>query len=814
MVRNLFVLAFMLLSFNLSAQVTFHGTVLNSEDEPLAGANVTVNNSFGIITDNNGNFTLKRLSIGNYSLKISYVGFETIYDTLLVNSDLEKTYRLIPSSIIAEEIIVSATRPIDKSNMANTSIGKQELDKTNLGQDLPILMSQTPSVVSTSDAGTGIGYTNFRIRGTDANRINITVNGIPLNDAESHGVFWVNMPDFASSTENIQIQRGVGTSTNGSGAFGATINMQTEQLNKTAYAELASSAGSFNTFKNTLKAGTGLLGNHFAFDMRLSKITSDGYIDRGSSDLKSYYVSGGYYSKKTIVKLVHFSGKEKTYQSWQGVPKVRLDNDSVGMRRYEEHELYTPEQTQHMFESNSRTYNYYTYKNQTDNYQQDHYQLFIVRNLGKKFDLNVALHYTYGRGYYEEYKEDEDLADYNIPPVIIGSDTTTSSDLIRQKWLDNDFYGMTFSLNYSDSKLKAVIGGAINNYAGRHFGKVIWGQYLGEIPSDYEWYRGTGDKLDYNIYGKVAYDVSRIVNAFVDLQYRHIEHDIDGIDDDLRILTQNHKFDFFNPKAGITIKPTNNQQVSLLYAMGHREPNRSNFTDVAPGYPQPKAETMHDFEFGYTYQTYQFTAGFNYYYMYYIDQLILTGQINDVGSPIMVNARNSYRSGIEFTTTIILNDFLKWNANATVSKNKISDFKEYIDNWETWTQDTNNLGTTNIAFSPSFIANSNIEVTPVKNLNIFLSSQYVGKQYIDNTSSSDRKLNPYFVTNLTFDYTIKPKFMREINLTFTVNNLFNEKYESNAWVYSYIYYDKKRYTMDGYFPQAGINYLFGMVLKF
>jgi iron complex outermembrane recepter protein len=813
MVRSLFVFIISLFSFSLSAQYAIQGKVFNSEGEPLIGANITVNNSHGVITDNSGSFNFKKLSAATYLLKISFIGFETILDTIDLKSDINSDFQMKPSSILAEDVIVSATRPIDKSNIANTNLSKQEIGKSNLGQDLPFLMTLTPSVVATSDAGTGVGYTNFRIRGTDANRINITVNGIPMNDAESHGVWWVNMPDFSSSIENIQVQRGIGTSTNGAGAFGATINMQTEKLNKTLYTELASSAGSFNTFKNTIKVGTGLLNNHFAFDMRLSKITSDGYIDRAWSDLKSYYFSGGYYSKNTILKTVIFSGKERTYQSWSGVPKVRLENDSAGMQRYEDHGLFTPEQTREMLESDSRTYNFYSYKDQTDNYQQDHYQLLLSQNLGKRLNLNTSLHYTYGRGNYEEFASDAKLADYLISPIFLGNDSITSSDLVREKWLDNDFYGLTFSLNFNSSNLKAVLGGEVNNYNGRHFGNVIWGKYLGEIPPDYEWYRSTGDKLDYNIYGKASYDINQLTNVFVDLQYRHIEYEIKGIDDDLRIINQNHNYNFINPKAGITIKPANDQQLSLLYAMGHREPNRDNLTYATPGGLQPKPETMHDFELGYSYQSYQLSASINLYYMYYIDQLILTGQINDVGSAIMANVNKSFRSGIELTAAANLTDKLKWNVNTTISQNKILSFNEYIDNWDTGLQDINEIGTTDIAFSPAFIANSIFEHTPVKNFSIILTSQFVEKQYIDNTGSSDRMLDPYFVNNLSFNYSIKPRFMREIDFQLMINNILNEQYESNAWAYSYIY-EGERFTMDGYFPQAGINFLAGITLKF
>jgi iron complex outermembrane receptor protein len=812
MVRDVFVFIFFFLCYSLSAQFSIHGKITGKDGEPLTGAYVLIENSAtGVITDSKGYFEIKKLSAGSYNLSVSYIGYNTLKSSINLNSDYECNLSLAESAILADEVIVLATRA-NNSAQANSIVNYQTIEKNNLGQDVPFLIGLSPSVTTTSDAGAGVGYTGFRIRGTDANRINITVNGIPMNDAESHGVWWVNMPDFASSVENIQIQRGVGTSTNGAAAFGATINMQTNAVNNNAYSEISSAAGSFNTFKNTVKMGSGLIKDHFAFDARLSKINSDGFVDRASSDLKSFYFSGGYFSKNTLLKAVIFSGKEKTYQSWNGVPKVRLENDTAGMIRYEQHGLYTPEETQHMLESNSRTYNYYTYSNETDNYQQDHYQFFVSQSIGNLI-LNAALHFTHGKGYYEEFRNNEDLADYLLNNIIIGGDTITSTDLVRQKWLDNNFYGTTFSLNYNTNKVNTTIGGAWNKYDGQHFGNIIWGQYLGDTPQDYEWYGSTGVKTDFDLYSKTSLEIGTSANFFLDLQYRQISHKIKGVDDDQRDITQVHTYGFFNPKIGVTLQPGLNQTVNFFYAIGHREPNRSNFTDAKPDGPQPLPEALQDFELGYTYASYRISAGANMYCMLYRNQLVVTGEINDVGSAVMVNVDNSFRTGIELFATAKISKNLSWNLNTTLSRNKILNFTEYVDNWDTWNQDSIYLGTTNLAFSPEIIVNSEINYNLFKNFDISLISQFVGKQYIDNTSSPDRMLDPYFVNNIRFNYWFETKFIKVIEFQLMINNILNQEYESNAWVYSYLL-GGTRYEMDGYFPQAGINFLGGITIKF
>lgn len=806
------------------AQFSLSGTVTSESGEELVGANLVLSGNYkGTSTNEKGQYQFKNVKGGDYTLKVSYIGYETQSVTVTVNGNTKQDVRLEPHRIMAEEVLVSATRAGDKTPVAKTTVDQSTIESRNMGQDIPYLLTMTPSYVATSDAGAGVGYTNFRIRGTDLNRINVTVNGIPMNDAESHGTWFVDIPDLAGSVENIQVQRGVGTSTNGAAAFGATINLQTATLNKEPYAEYRTSAGSFNTFKNSISAGTGLINNHFTFDVRLSKVSSDGFIDRAEADLKSYYASAGYYSENTILKLTAFSGLEETYQAWYGVPSAKLNNDADDMQRYRDHWLWNSHSAreneiryQDLIRSDARTYNFYTYENAVDHYQQDHYQLHFSHQFNEQFSMNAALHYTYGRGYYENYEYDQDYADYQM----VAPEGVETTDLVARKWLDNDFYGATFSLNYEKNMSDFTLGGGYNTYDGRHLGEVIWAQHMGENEKDHEWYRGSGLKKDFNVFAKYNLQLTGTLNLFVDLQYRHIDYEIDGIDDDLRDLTQSHLFNFFNPKFGVFYRPDNSQEAYVSYAVGNREPNRGNFVDADPNGKQPVAETLYDLEAGYTYKTNSFLIGANLYYMKYDDQLIQTGEINDVGAPIMVNVDDSYRAGIELTGGLKISRNLNWDVNATFSQNKIKNFTEYVDNWDYWYdmenepyQYTTDLGETDLAFSPNVIINSQIILDAAKGLSISFLSNYVSDQYIDNSSSGNRKLDAWFVNNVKVEYTWKGKLFDEINLHLMVNNLFDEAYESNAWVYSY-YTGGTRYKMDGYFPQAGTHFFAGIDFKF
>lgn len=813
MKRIVLFISLTLIYFISDAQVSLTGIVKNQQGEPLIGANVIIKESFkGIATNSKGEFRFSKLNQQTYTLVVSYLGYNTEEKSIDLTNTQYIEFILNPSTILSEEVIVKATRASKSDAVSFTNISNDRIKDNNFGQDVAYLISRTPSIVQTSDAGTGIGYTNFRIRGTDMNRINITVNGIPLNDSESHGVFWVNMPDFVASVDNIQIQRGVGTSTNGAAAFGATLNMQTKTFHKDPYAEINSFAGSFNTYRNSVSFGTGMINNKFTFDGRLSKITSDGYVDRASSDLNSYYLSGSYYTNKSLLKLNLISGKEKTYQAWNGVPKVRLENDYEGMQRYLDHWLIDQEEYENLINSNNRTYNLYTYDNETDNYQQNHYQLFYSYEFNTNLHINTALHYTQGKGYYEQFKKDRDFSDYNLDQVILTSDTIESTDLVQQKWLDNHFYGGVFSAEYSNKKLNVSIGGSWNQYIGDHFGEVIWAQYASNGNIRHRWYESEGKKDDFTAYTKIKYSFFNKLNAYIDLQYRNIDYSIDGIDDDLRNISQQHKFLFFNPKAGISFQISDIHSLYATFGVANREPNRSNYTDAAPGHI-PRHETLYNYELGYSLNYSKSYLTTNIYYMDYNNQLVLTGQINDVGSPVMTNVEKSYRSGIELSAGVKPWRIFQADVNVTLSENKIKNFTEYIDNWDTGDQSAINLGTTDISFSPSIVANSDLMVEPIKNLRINFITKYVGKQYIDNTSTDEKSLNPYLVSDLKLSYSIKIKGIDELSFNLLINNLFNHEYESNAWVYSYIY-ENREYSMDGYFPQAGINLMGGIRVRF
>ncbi len=785
----------------ISAQYSIKGKILNQGGETLPGATVQVENSNKVtVADQDGLFKVDGLTDNQCSLVISYVGYHTYKSKFRLNPGVNTiSVTLEAADILTEDVIVSATRAGSKTPMAYTNLDVSNLSEKHSGQDMPYLLSLTPSLVATSDAGTGIGYTNFRIRGSDANRINMTVNGIPLNDAESHSVYFVDLPDFASSTQNIQVQRGVGTSTNGAGAFGGTVNVQTSNLNQKSYAEWSTAAGNYRTLKNTVNVGSGLLDGKFIVEARLSKINSDGYVDRAASDLHAFYLTGGYYTEKTMLKAIFFSGKEKTYQAWYGVPSTLLESD----RTYNPAGIIYGKNGEVSF-----------YNNETDNYQQDHYQLHYTHQFNNRFSANLSLHYTYGRGYYEEYRQHQALTDYLMTPVTVAGSVIDKTDLVRRKWLDNDFYGAVGSVSYKENKTELIVGSAWNNYSGDNFGNVIWARYYGNNPINHEWYRTKGTKKDFNVFVRLNYQLSPKLSVYTDVQYRHIDYRIDGADDNLRDISQTHLFDFLNPKAGAYYTLNNDHSFYFSYGNAHREPNRSNYTDADPTKPAPKQEILHDFELGYKGVNGKYNIGINLYSMIYRDQLILTGRINDVGAAIMTNVPKSYRMGIEYTGKLTLSKNLTWEHHVTLSTNKIIDFMEYVDDWDNWgNQITNNPGKTDIAFSPALVAGSNFFWQTTKALNINFQSNYVSRQYLDNTSNTDRSLDAYFVNNLKFDYTLPQKLVKKWVIYATFNNLFNEKYESNGWVYSY-YSGGTRQKEDGLFPQAGISYLLGMSINF
>ena len=700
-----------------------------------------------------------------------------------------------------DEVSVNALRANDKTPMAFTNISKSEIKKSNLGQDLTYLISLTPSVVTTSDAGAGIGYTGLRIRGTDPSRINVTINGIPVNDSESQGVWWVNMPDFASSLDNIQIQRGVGTSTNGAAAFGASINLKTLALNKKAYTITNNSIGSFNTLKNNIEFGSGMLNNKFTFDGRLSRISSDGYIDRATSDLKSLYLQGAYFGKKSVLKAIVFSGQERTYQAWNGVPKRYLDTN--------------------------RTFNSYTYENEVDNYNQTNYQLHYNEQLNSKTNIHLATHYTHGEGYFESEKLNQNLADYGLNNIFIGSDTISSTDLIRRKWLNNDFGGITYSINHKNDLVNLVVGGANNVYSGQHYGNVIWAQYMSNGLYNHQYYKNIATKYDNNVFIKTNFQASEKTSLFLDLQSRNIEYEFNGSDIDGNIGVQEVKLDFFNPKFGLSHKMNEEQLLYGSFAVANKEPNRSDYIESSPN-SRPLHETLYDTEIGFKYTTKDFKFNANAYIMNYDNQLIKTGEINDVGYFTSENVKKSFRRGLEIEGSILLSKKLAWAANMTLSENKIDTFIQYIDSWDTGGQQETIYTETDLAFSPSIIWASQLTYNFQDNLSLDFITKYVGEQFIDNSSSEDRKLDDYLVNNLRLSYSFNSKIFNYARLSLQINNLFDEEYVSSAWIYRFVSngYDPSEddhyvtkgsdggYNMAGYFPEATRNYLIGLTLGF
>ncbi|WP_424963054.1 TonB-dependent receptor [Ekhidna sp.] len=713
-----------------------------------------------------------------------------------------------------DDVIVYATRANENTPTTYSEISKKEIEDVNLGQDLPILLNLSPSLVTTSDAGAGVGYTGLRIRGSDATRINVTINGIPVNDSESHGVFWVNMPDLASSVDNIQIQRGVGTSTNGAAAFGATVNLQTNVPSREAYAEVNNSFGSFNTRKHTLMYNTGLLNNKWSFESRLSKISSDGYIDRAESDLQSYFLSGGYYGDKTIIKALAFGGKEVTYQSWFGTPQAVLENDRDGIEEVISNNGYSEEQAENI-RTAGRTFNYYLYENEVDNYKQDHYQLHLSHQLNDELTVNVAGHYTYGRGYFEQYRNEDDFADYGLENVVLGDTTITSTDLIRRRWLDNDFYGTTFSFNYLKDDLDITFGGAWNKYDGDHFGEIIWAQYASNSDIRYRYYDNVGLKTDFNAYLKTNYQLNDI-NLFADLQVRKIDYETVGIDSDLRAINTGDDYTFFNPKVGATYTLNQSSNVYASFAIGNREPVRNDFID-APNGITPKHETLRNLEVGYRKFGQDFSFQANYYLMDYENQLVLTGELNDVGSNVRQNVPDSYRMGIELVGAYQFTDQLRWDANLTLSRNKIENFTEVIYNygpaWDEFNIEETQYKDTDISFSPNVIGGSQLAYTPFDGFEAALRSKYVGKQYLDNTSNDERSIDPYFINDLRLSYNFSAASIENINISLLVNNMLDVKYSSNGYTFGYAagsYVVRENYL----YPQAGRNFLLALNLRF
>jgi len=778
--------AFLMLAFttNVNAQEFFKLTgKVTDGNNPMSGASVTIKGtSKGVTTNFEGNFSFS-LKKGTYTLVVSAVSKPKELKVILAK-DSFITIDMADSFVNLEEVLVSAVRVKSTSPVTHSNVSKEALEKRNLGQDIPILLNYLPSVVTTSDAGAGIGYTGIRVRGSDATRVNITINGIPYNDAESQGTFWVNMPDFTSSVESMQLQRGVGTSTNGSGAFGASLNLLTDAISESAFGEISNSFGSYNTRKHTVKFSTGKINDHIEFSGRFSKIDSDGYIDRAWSDLKSYFLQAAYVDDNTLIKALTFGGYEKTYQAWYGVTLEEI-------------------------ETLGRTYNPYSYENEIDNYKQDHYQLHWNEKLSKNWSTNIGLNYTYGRGYYEQYKAGEDFADYDLTPIIIGGETIDETDLIRRRWLDNDFYVINANATYKNNTLEFIFGTSISSYIGDHFGEIIWAEFASDSQIRDHYYDSETTKNDTNIFGKLTYDLNDTWTLFTDLQTRFVTFKTNGLTSDRDPINVDETYTFFNPKAGITFKASENNSFYLSYARANKEPNRNDFENGVN-----TSEKLNDFELGWRYNNNNIKINTNIYYMLYKDQLVLTGAIDDTGASLRATSGKSYRFGLEIDAQLKISNQILLQPNIAISSNKNVDFIT------SWNGELVNLGNTNISYSPNLIIGNAFIYQPFNKVQFSLLSKYVGEQYMGNIDNKNSKLESYFVNDFNVSYEINPnKIFKSIVISALINNIFNIEYISNGYYYTYDdtwSVPGETSTLDGagYYPQATRNFLIGATLKF
>ena len=779
--KKITIFLFLFVSVLTNAQkVTVSGKIVNKNQEILTGATVLVKETKqGISTGLDGSFTFK-LNKGTFTIQVSYIGFKTIKKNVYLDKDKALTIVLYEDDNILDEVLVSAVRATSSIPVTYSNLSKKELAKRNLGQDIPILLNYLPSVISSSDAGAGVGYTYLNVRGSNSERINVTINGIPYNDPESHGTFWVNLGDFASSTENLQLQRGVGTSTNGSGAFGASLNILTDAVSENAGGEISNSFGSYGTRKHTVKFTTGKINEHLEVSGRFSNIHSDGYIDRAFTNLKSYFLQASYKDENTLIKAVSFGGAERTYQAWYGLDPQQLEED--------------------------RRQNPYTYENEVDDYKQNHYQLHWNEKLNNQWSTNLGLNYTKGVGFFEQYKAAENAADFN-------NLIEDGSDVIVRRWLDNDFYVLNFNANYKNEKLNFISGVSYSNYTGDHFGEVIWGSNLSSGTSIQDrYYFSDAKKTDMSIFSKATYEMNEKVSAYLDLQGRFVNYQTKGLTSDRNPLDVDAKFNFFNPKAGLIYKIAPQNSVYLSYARANREANRNDFEN---GISSP--EILDDIELGWRYRSDQIQLNTNIYYMSYKNQLVLTGAIDDVGAPIRATSGKSYRLGLEIDADIKLNDQFSIKSNAAFSTNKNEDFTAPIN------ENLLNLGNTPLSFSPNVIVGNILVYQPIKNLQISFLSKYVGKQFMSNLNSNVSKLDvldSYFTSDLNFVYEIATKKVFDaIIISGIINNIFDTEYVDRGYYYTY---DDtwsnpgSSTTIDGagYYPQATRNFLVGVTLKF
>jgi iron complex outermembrane receptor protein len=814
--RVLLSISFCILISMTYSQMVLTGVVTSQDGIPIPYAKLKVNNNQKTVVSNSiGEFVIKKLYPMNANLLVKASGYAP-QEIDLSNVDLSRTLRIEMFKQVQtlEAVQVEATRTESAQTSKLLSVGLDPIKRRDFGQDMPVLLDILPSVVTTSDAGAGVGYTGIRIRGADASRINVTINGIPVNDPESHDVYWVNMPDLAGSVESIYVQNGLGSSTNGAGAFGANINIKTADIANKAYGTIDNSIGSFNTWKSSVRAGTGLIDNKFTMEMRLSRILSDGYIDRASSNLKSFYLSGSYSGNNSLLKAIIFSGKERTYQSWYGTPESRVNGDIDAMNAYADRNYLSADDRENLINS-GRTYNFYTYQNEVDNYQQDNYQLHYTKRFRFPLIVNVAGHYTKGRGYYEQFREEDVLSDYELSNVVLGSDTVTTSDLIRRRWLDNDFVGGVYSLKYNYRDFRFILGGSANSYIGRHFGELVWARFASQSNIYDKYYDNNARKSEVNTYLKVKFDKGNfLING--DMQYRHVAYNFVGIDEvsgEIIDLEQDVLYDFFNPKMTLGYYIDDTQLLSASFGIGHREPVRKDFRESTVN-NRPSAEILRDLELGYLIGNRKFDFKATAYYMNYKDQLILTGEINDVGGYTRTNVDDSYRLGLELQGSYKLQRNLKLSAALTLSENKIPLFTEFIDNYDdpNVAQTQNLYENTDLAFSPNIIGNVGILYLLGQHFTIDWMTKYVGDQFLDNTSNQNRKIDAFTYSNFAIYYSLENKVCKEISLGLQCNNLFNTSYESNGYTWGYIS-GGERISENFYYPQAGRNFMIRLLVN-
>lgn len=791
--KKLFFWATMLatLSFYAQQQVKLSGRVTD-QSIPLSEVSVFAKGTTkGTYTNSEGFYEIM-LPKGNYTMVFSFGN--RIESKINLYNDLELDMDFSKAAESLEEVLVQSVRVSADSPITHTNMTKEEIRERNLGQDIPILLNFMPNVVSTSDAGNGVGYTGIRVRGSDASRVNVTLNGIPYNDQESQGTFWVNLPDFASSTENLQLQRGVGTSTNGSGAFGASLNILTDGVSEEAYGEVGNSFGSFNTRRHNVKFSTGLLNDRIEISGRLSKINSDGYIDRAFSDFTSYFLQAAYKDETTLIKAITFGGHNITYQSWFGVDRETLNTNRT----------FNPAgQFVDQF-GNTRFYD-----NEVDNYMQDHYQLHWNQKLDRNWTSNVGLNYTYGRGYFEQYRQNANMEFHGITPVVIGGETINQTDLIRRRWLDNDYYVINTNLNYLDNEWDITMGAFYSYYTNDHFGEVIWSRFASTNEIRDRYYDGNGTKQEATFFAKATHRLNNQWSVYGDLQGRFVNYKTTGITSSLENLLVDQDFSFLNPKAGATYQASKENQLYVSYGRANREPRRTDFEEGIT-----KAEQLDDYELGWRYDSPSVKVSTNVFYMDYKDQMVLTGQLDDVGAPIRETSGESYRLGLEVEADIKFSRMFSTRPNLSLSRNKNRNFSAELNG------ELVNLGTTNISFSPDVVAANMLMFHPTEQFQLGLLSKYVGSQFMGNIDSPTSKLDSFFTNDLNIVYEIKNVgFFKSILLNALVNNIFDVRFESNGYFFMFDdTWSEPGVTTTiegaGFYPQAGINFLVGATFLF